>query len=420
MTIKRVKSGSVPCCDNAVNKHGKPLVNHFGLIFSHTRMIWGGARMYSEKDVSAGGSEPVAERVVRAAALARQCTDQRQPVHVRVRAEAALTLLLDDPSPKVRIAMADVLSTSVHSPLHIVTALAADQPEVAGYILARSTLLSEADLIDRVAYGAPVMQVLIAARPHVSFAVSAAIAEVGSNEAITEILFNSCARIASVSFRRMSERFGHDALVREALLSHPQLPAECRHLLAVKVGEVLQSLPLVKALLGERRADKIVGDATVRASMHLAETCSQEELPALVEHLRLRGEITTSFVIRAVAGGRIDFFASLLAALSNVDHKRICAIISGGRPAALAALLRSAGLSDATHAPLIVAIEAWRAVATGRKQMGAAEISALMCDAARSGRLAAANDDLAALLRSIHLEFMRETARDRLQLIPAA
>lgn len=41
--------------------------------------------------------------------------------------------------------------------------------------------------------------------------------------------------------------------------------------------------------------------------MQLAENCSHEELPALVEHLRLRGEITTSFVIRAVAGGRVDF-----------------------------------------------------------------------------------------------------------------
>src|SRR5690606_17546944 len=164
------------------------------------------------------------------------------------------------------------------------------------------------------------------------------------------------------------------------------LPAECRHLLAVKVGEVLQSLPLVKLLLGERRANKVVSDATARASIQLAENCSQEELPALVEHLRLRGEITTSFVIRAVAGGRIDFFASLLAALSDLDDARICAIISGGRPAALAALLRSAGLSDATHTPLIVAIEAWRAVAAGRKRMGAAQISALMCKAAGRGR----------------------------------
>lgn len=376
--------------------------------------------MYIEKDALVGGCKPVTARVVHAAHLARQCIDQLQPNHVRAQAEAALTLLLDDPSPKVRIAMADVLSTSVHSPLHIVTALSADQPEVAGYILARSTLLSDADLIDRVTYGAPSMQVLIAARPHVSLAVAAAIAEVGNNEAVAEILFNSCARIAPVSFRRISERCGQDAFVREALLAHPHLPAECRHLLAVKVGEVLQSHPLVKLFLGERRASKVVADATARASLQLAENCSQEELPALVEHLRLRGEITTSFVIRAIAGGRVDFFAGLLAALSDLDDARICAIISGGRPAALAALLRSAGLSDATHAPLIVAIEAWRSVATGRKRMGAAEISALMYEAAGNNRFAAANDDLAALLRSIHLEFMRETARDRLQAIPAA
>ena len=114
--------------------------------------------MYIENGAPISRNEPVSARIVKAAALAQCCIDQQEPQQSRAFAEASLTLMLDDPSPKVRIAMADVLSTSAHSPLHIVTALAADQPEVAGYIIARSPLLSEADLIDRVSFGASLIQ----------------------------------------------------------------------------------------------------------------------------------------------------------------------------------------------------------------------------------------------------------------------
>nr|WP_247876772.1 DUF2336 domain-containing protein [Ochrobactrum sp. CM-21-5] len=136
--------------------------------------------MYIGQSIIAFGSELVSVREAKAAALARRCIDPQQTEQWRSVAEAVLPLLPEDPSPKVRNAMADVLSTSAISPLHIVIALAADQPEVAGYILARSPLLSDADLVDRVAFGALIVQLLVAARSHVSLAVAAAMVEVAT------------------------------------------------------------------------------------------------------------------------------------------------------------------------------------------------------------------------------------------------
>ena len=40
-----------------------------------------------------------------------------------------------------------------------------------------------------------------------------------------------------------------------------------------------------------------------------------DEHAALVEHLRLRGDLTPAFIIRTVAHGKIDFFGSVLVAL---------------------------------------------------------------------------------------------------------
>ncbi|TIN12940.1 MAG: DUF2336 domain-containing protein, partial [Mesorhizobium sp.] len=70
-----------------------------------------------------------------------------------------------------------------HAPLQIISVLASDQPEVAGVVLARSPLLTDADLINRVAASPKATQKLIADRPLVSMALSAAIAEIGEAEA---------------------------------------------------------------------------------------------------------------------------------------------------------------------------------------------------------------------------------------------
>ena len=112
--------------------------------------------------------------------------------------------------------MAEVLAMSRHAPLQIISALASDQPEVAGLVIARSPLADRRDLIDRVASGQRATQKLIADRPDVSMALSAAIAEVGEAEACATLLANAGASIAALSFRRMAERHGHVGYVREA------------------------------------------------------------------------------------------------------------------------------------------------------------------------------------------------------------
>ena len=88
----------------------------------------------------------------------------------------------------VRFALAEALSTSHLAPIHVVAALASDQPEVAAMVLVRSPLLSDTDLIDRVALGSEEIQCAIALRPQLSATVCAAIAEVGCREACEAML----------------------------------------------------------------------------------------------------------------------------------------------------------------------------------------------------------------------------------------
>lgn len=359
----------------------------------------------------------VNERATAAAALARAYVGRDLPFEDRCAAEAALTLLLDDPSAKVRKAMAEALALSAHAPLQVVSALASDQPEVASVVLARSPLLTDADLIERIQSGHSMIQKLIADRPAVSMELSAAIAEAGEAEACRTLVANDGAEIAALSFRRMAERHGHNGALREALIADRRLPADCRHMLLVKLGEALKGSPLVVALMGTSRAERLMKDACVKASLTLIEGTSAGDHAALITHLRVRGDLTASFIIRALAHGKVDFFGSVLVSLAGQSAERVRSLLVAGSDVALSAVLLRAGLSETVHGILIRALKVWREVANGKRVAGAQEVSWLMLQEL-GGQ--GADGDLAALLKSIHLDALRENAREHALAIAAA
>lgn len=356
-----------------------------------------------------------AERADAAAALARAYVNGDLEIDDRCAADAAMTLLLDDPSAKVRMALAEALSLSRTAPPQIISALAADQPDVAALVLARSPLLTDNDLIDRVAIGHRSTQRLIADRPTVSMAVSAALAEVGDADACIVLLRNSGAKIAALSFKRMTERFGDIANVRETLITDRRLPADCRHGLLIKLGETLRQSGLVRALFGEARAERVTRDACMKASLTLVNGTEAVEFPALVEHMRLRGDLTTSFMVRSVAYGKIDFFGAAMVALTGQNENRVRALLSSGYDGALSALFAKAGLISRTHCVILRALKIWREVARGKRIAGAQEVSWLMLK-----ELGSDDTDLSSLLKSIHLDALRANARGHALAIAAA
>jgi uncharacterized protein (DUF2336 family) len=369
-------------------------------------------------------SARVAERTAAAGALARAYLTSELTLDERCSAEAALTVLLDDPSPNVRFALAEALSNSAFSPVHLITALCADQPEIAGIVLVRSPLLADSDLIDRIALGAPEVQCAVAMRGQLSSAVSAAMSEVGCLPAVQMLLENSGAKIAKLSMRRLVERFGHHAEMRQLLLADERLPADARHALVVKVGEALSDMPMVRALIGTARAQRITKEACVRACLTLVDEAGPSEHAALVEHLRHSGSLTTAFVLRVLIHGKIGFFATIVAALSGQDEPRIKAQLSGGRVAVLTALYRRCGFTDAVATLLMRGVDCWRAVANGKLQAGPQEIARRMLEQFGADQTTPAfahgNDDLVALIRSIYLETVRENGRKHAQSIQAA
>ena len=177
---------------------------------------------------------PAAERAEATRALARAWLYSDMSSDDFAATEGALLMLLDDPSPLVREAMAEVFAHATDAPAAIVRALATDQASVALPVLQHSPLLIDADLVDIVATGTCEVQCAVARRIELPTPVCAAIAEVGTAEACLVLIDNADAQLAQISLDRIVERFGHVAAVREQLLESHELPAATRLALVAK------------------------------------------------------------------------------------------------------------------------------------------------------------------------------------------
>ncbi|MBW8789882.1 DUF2336 domain-containing protein [Rhizobium sp. WSM4643] len=300
------------------------------------------------------------DRARAASALGRAYLQSEMSGDERAAAEMAMTFLLDDPSPRVRLALAEAIAWSPDAPRSLVLSLAEDQPEVACHAVTCSPLLSDADLVDLAARGNGATRMLIAARAHVTRPVSAALAEVGDEEELLCLLENDGAVISSLSLKRVAERLGDCCDIRNLLLDRSDLPADARQLLTEHVSNALVGLPLAQAAIGLQRLQRISREATEAAIVSIAGDIAPREIPDLVQHLRLIGRLTPSFLMHALCAGKVDFFAGAIVDLTGCSERRVRSILATGRMHAVRALYESAGLPRDISVIFVEATMLWR------------------------------------------------------------
>ena len=260
-----------------------------------------------------------------------------------------MIMLLDDPSPLVRRALAQDLAASRRAPPAVIHALANDQPDIAAIVLERSALFLDADLVELVATGAPKVQAAIARRTALPRTVAAAIAEVGAAETCLTLIENSAAEIARFSISRMVERFGHLAAIREALLARTGLPASIRQTLALRLADALADFVAARAWIDGGRARRIATEACEKATVMIAASAGDREVRSLVRHLRASAQLNAGLLLRALLSGNVVLFEEALADLANLPLARVRAIVRAGRAPAFRALYHRAGLPASAY-----------------------------------------------------------------------
>lgn len=303
---------------------------------------------------------PASERAEATSALARAYLYSDLSADDLAAAEGAMLMLLDDPSPLVRRALADALAASPSAPPSIVMALAADQPHIAAPVYALSPLFVDADLVDAVATGGAAVQAAIASRSALPCSVAAAIAEVGSGESCLLLVENPTAEIAPLSIDRIVERFGQLAVIREALLLRDDVPAATRQTLVAKLSETLAGFVAGRAWLDAEHAERIVRDACEKATVTIAAETPESEIRPLVRHLCAGGQLTAGLILRALLSGNIALFEEALAELTDMPVARVSGLIFDRGSVGFRALFDRARLPPSTYPAFKEAIEALR------------------------------------------------------------
>jgi uncharacterized protein (DUF2336 family) len=352
------------------------------------------------------------DRAKAASALGRAYLQSEMSPDERNAAEMAMTFLLDDPSPKVRLAIAEAIAWSPDAPRAIVLSLAGDQAEIACHAITCSPVLSDADLVDLAARGSAVTRMLIAARSIVSRPVSAALAEIGEEEDVLCLLENEGAAIAPQSLKRIAERLGDCCEVRNLLADRVDLPADARQLLTQHVSNALINLPLAQAAIGSSRLQRVAREATESAIVSIAGEIAPREVADLVEHLRVSGRLTPSFLMHTLCSGKIEFFAGAIVNLSGCDERRVRSILATGRMHAVRALYESAGLARDISVIFVEATLLWREASRTNSGTMLSNVCGRLLQTFRSRDAThGAVQELLEMVEKLHVAEQRQSAR---------
>src|SRR5262249_19978435 len=146
-----------------------------------------------------------------------------------------------DVEMSIRIALAERLASSDHTPSELINLLADDAIEVARPVLERSPVLSESDLLRIVKQASTDHHVAVAARPAISEIVTAALARSDCEAVLVTMLRNSGAKISQDTFASLVARAREIESLQAPLIERPDLPSALATRMYVWVSAALKT-----------------------------------------------------------------------------------------------------------------------------------------------------------------------------------
>ncbi|WP_279483034.1 DUF2336 domain-containing protein [Aureimonas sp. SK2] len=357
-----------------------------------------------------------AERCAAVAMLADAVVNRKfLPSDLR-EAEAALMVAAEDPSPRVRRAIADGVASAGNAPRQLVRLLSRDIDDVAVPVIVLSPLLTVEDLCDLVRAGRPAVSLAVAKRLQLPATVAAEIVAGGDAVACLELARNQTAELEGAALCHLVEEAAQASDLRFALLQRGDLPAGLRHALLSCLGDALCRSALVANIVGPTRAERLRQDVHEQATASLIDSVKADELSAFVEQLRGTSQLNAAVLVRAVCMGRIDLFAASMARLTGLSDERVRSVIADAREPAFMALASAAGLPKTVVPLLLSAVRVWKDMA-GDDRFDHADVASSVMErvviAFRKDADGAEADELSRLLHRMSCEMQQASARRR-------
>jgi uncharacterized protein (DUF2336 family) len=258
---------------------------------------------------------------------------------------AALIGFLDDPSVKVRAALAYGLLHSSEAPRPIILALAADSPVISRAVVQYSPVLVDADLMPLVRRGDEALLVAVSQREALSQRVIAALVAHNIDALTLRLLQRKELCFSGEVLVHLAQVHGGEAVFRGALLGRKDLPAATRLLLVRQVAQSLRTCRMVAGALAPEKLERLLRDKTDTAVSTIGETS-----PAgadFVSQLMGSDQLNTRLLLHAMVSGHVMFFSACLASLGAVSREKVFVLLENGSRASLNALFVRCGLDPA-------------------------------------------------------------------------
>jgi len=263
---------------------------------------------------------------------------------------AALIGFLDDPSVKVRAALAYGLLHTREAPRPILLALLQDAAIISRAVAQYSPALLDVDLLGLVRGADPALLLAVAMRDVLSSRVIEALIERGDKPATLKLISRDDMAIPAPRLIDLATGIGSkDADIRGALLARKDLPAPARLVLVQAVAAKLSTARIVKGAVAPARLERLLRDATDTAMTAIGEREATAARTAYAVDLVVSERVSARVMLHAVVNGHVLFFADCLAELAEAPRDKVFTLLESGSRAALNALLARCGLTESVR-----------------------------------------------------------------------
>ncbi len=260
---------------------------------------------------------------------------------------AALIGFLDDPSVRVRAALAYGLLHTTDAPRPILLALLQDSEVISRAVAQYSPALIDADLIGIARKAGPVMLMALALRERLSPRVAQALIDRNERAVTLKLVGRQDVPMPPplLSALAVGQGIG-DAQLRGLLLERADLPASARLLLVEAAVEHLRRARIVKGAIAAPRLERLLRDAMDTALTAIGETEAEADSTPFAAELVEGEKLSARVMLHAVVNGHVLFFADCLATLASAPREKVFSLLETGSRPALNALLVRCGLSQ--------------------------------------------------------------------------
>jgi uncharacterized protein (DUF2336 family) len=263
---------------------------------------------------------------------------------------AALIGFLDDPSVRVRAALAYGLLHAVEAPRPILLALLQDSQVISKAVAQYSPALIDADLIGLVRVADLVMLNAVALRERISVRVAEALIARNERAVLLKVLPRDDVPLPQTLLVQIAAEQGvTDAECRGALLGRKDLPASSRLLLVEASANALRAARIVKGAIAAPRLERLLRDATDTATTVIGENEAGNGGTGYTANLVTVERLSIRVMLHAVVNGHVLFFADCISTLANTPRDKVFALLETGSRPALNALFARCGLSAAVR-----------------------------------------------------------------------